>query len=73
MSFAKSGNIHNVCLPNAILTFKEYLEDYASPETKEVGEQAIRRHLEDIGKDRIREITKERLKLIEQGQRDLYF
>lgn len=73
MSFAKSGNIHNVCLPNAILTFKEYLEDYASPETKEVGEQAIRRHLEDIGKDRIREITQERLKLIEQGQRDLYF
>jgi 2-iminoacetate synthase len=73
MSFAKSGNIHNVCLPNAILTFKEYLEDYASPQTREIGEKAIEQHLKDIGKDRIREITKERLKLIEQGQRDLYF
>ena len=39
MPLAKSGQIHNVCLPNAIITFKEYLLDYADDELKEIGEQ----------------------------------
>jgi len=73
MPLAKSGEIQNVCQPNAILTFKEYLEDYASPETREVGQRTIANHLNEIHNPQTRQLTEERLKLIEQGQRDLYF
>jgi 2-iminoacetate synthase len=73
MPLAKSGEIHNVCQPNAILTFKEYLMDYATPETKEVGEKLIREHLEKIENSEVRRLTEERLAQIEQGSRDFYF
>ncbi|WP_026486737.1 [FeFe] hydrogenase H-cluster radical SAM maturase HydG [Caldanaerobius polysaccharolyticus] len=73
MALAKTGNIQNCCQPNALLTFKEYLEDYASDETKRVGEKVIQEGLKEIKSDRVRQITVERLKKIEQGQRDLYF
>jgi 2-iminoacetate synthase len=73
MALAKSGQIQNVCQPNAILTFKEFLEDYASPETMEAGQRAIAAHLLDIDNAKIRRLTEERLQLIEQGSRDLYF
>lgn len=73
MALAKSGEIQNVCQPNAILTFKEYLLDYATPETRAVGEETIRQQLEEISNPQIRKITEERLKQIEAGERDLYF
>ncbi len=73
MSLAKTGQIGNTCQPNAILTFKEYLLDYADPETRELGEQAIREHLDQIGSDFVRNATIARLKLLEDGRRDLYF
>ncbi|GAB6181304.1 [FeFe] hydrogenase H-cluster radical SAM maturase HydG [Desulfotomaculum defluvii] len=73
MPLAKSGEIQNVCQPNAILTFKEYLIDYASPETKQVGEMTIRNHLNEIKNEQIRKITEDRLIQIEKGERDLYF
>lgn len=73
MPLAKSGQIQNVCQPNAILTFKEFLEDYASEETKIIGEKTIKNHLEEIPNLKIRKLTEERLKLIEHGKRDLYF
>ena len=73
MSLLKSGQIVNCCQPNAILTFKEYLEDYASPETKAVGEKLIEQELLHIGSDKVREITRERLNLIAGGQRDFRF
>lgn len=41
MALTKTGQIGNVCQPNAILTFKEYLLDYAGPETRELGEKTI--------------------------------
>jgi len=73
MALAKTGEIQNVCQPNAILTFKEYLLDYASPATREVGEQTIQRHLLEIKSPAVREKTIERLHQIEAGKRDLYF
>jgi 2-iminoacetate synthase len=73
MSLAKSGQIHNVCQPNAILTMKEFLVDYASPETRAAGEEVIKKHLELIGDEKYRRQTEERLKMIEQGKRDFYF
>ena len=73
MSLAKPGDIQNLCRPNALLTFKEYLVDYASPSTREAGDEMIRAQLAQIESDSLREETERRLKLIEHGQRDLYF
>jgi len=73
MALAKTGEIKNVCQPNAILTFKEYLMDYASPETRLLGEKTIEQHLEQIPNEAIRNKTRERLSLIEAGQRDFFF
>ncbi|MDI9448929.1 MAG: [FeFe] hydrogenase H-cluster radical SAM maturase HydG, partial [Bacillota bacterium] len=73
MPLAKSGQIQNVCQPNAILTFKEFLMDYATPETRRSGEEAIARHLELISSPAVREKTKRILEQIAGGQRDYYF
>lgn len=73
MALAKTGQIQNVCQPNAILTFKEFLLDYASAETRRVGEEAIRKHLDLIENPAVRQETIARLGRIEQGERDLYF
>lgn len=73
MSLAKTGEIQNVCLPNALLTFKEYLLDYADDATKQAGEVLINNSIADIPQENIRVATIERLKKIEAGQRDFYF
>ncbi len=73
MSLAKNGTIQHVCLPNALLTFKEYLIDYADPETKVAGETLIRQSLDTIPQDAIRDLTVTRLHDIESGRRDLFF
>lgn len=72
MALAKSGEIQNVCQPNAILTFKEYLLDYALPETRKVGEETILKHLQEIKSEKIRNYTEEALKRLELGERDIY-
>jgi 2-iminoacetate synthase len=72
MPLAKSGEIQNLCQPNAILTFKEFLLDYASEETRDIGEKAIRKHLQEIPDPRVRSETEKRIARIEQGERDLY-
>lgn len=74
MSFAKPGKVHKFCMPNAILTFKEYLLDYASKETRKLGENTINKILNEIGeKDPERkELVKEKLKEVENGERDVY-
>lgn len=72
MQVAKSGQIHNLCLPNALMTFKEYLEDYADDEMKVLGEQVIEKHLQDIENEKVKALTKERLDSIKKGQRDLF-
>ncbi len=74
MALAKPGFIHNYCIPNAVLTFKEYLLDYASEETRKVGEAAIQKQLEAFEKESParRKYVEDKLKLIEQGQRDIY-
>ncbi len=73
MSLCKVGQIQNCCLPNALMTLKEYLEDYASPETKEIGEAMILKELENIPKEKVREIAREHLTEIEKGNRDFRF
>ena len=73
MSLCKSGQIQNCCHPNALMTLEEYLMDYASPDTRRIGEALIERELLNIPKDKVREIATERLTAIRQGQRDFRF
>jgi len=73
MDMAKPGEIQHLCGPNAVLTFKEYLLDYAPTETRRVGEEALAHHLEDISNPGLREKTRERIQEMEKGKRDLYF
>ncbi|WP_147820893.1 [FeFe] hydrogenase H-cluster radical SAM maturase HydG [Salidesulfovibrio onnuriiensis] len=72
MELAKTGFIQKFCLPNGLLTFKEYLEDYASPETKAAGEKLIQDELESFADDKRRGLLVDRLQRMEQGERDLY-
>ena len=73
MSLCKSGQIQNCCHPNALMTLKEYLMDYASPETKKLGDELIIKELDNIPKENIRKIVEERLVKIENGERDFRF
>ncbi len=73
MSLVKTGKIANCCQPNALMTLKEYLQDYASPETKAKGEKLIAEQLENVASDKIRAIAAERLVKIENGERDFRF
>ncbi len=73
MKLVKSGQIANCCQPNALMTLKEYLMDYASEDTRKQGEALIAREMKRITSDRIRERTKQNLKEIEHGTRDFRF
>ena len=74
MSLCKSGQIQNCCHPNALMTLKEYLVDYASPETREIGEELIQKELDNIPKEKVRQIAKNYLTEIENnGKRDFRF
>ncbi len=73
MSLCKSGQIQNCCHPNALMTLKEYLMDYATEDTRIIGEKLIESELKNIPKEKVREICKENLKRIEEGIRDFRF
>ena len=73
MKLCKNMQILNCCHPNALLTLKEYLMDYASEETKAIGDEMIVKELEKITNPKVKQITADRLKDIENGQRDFRF
>ncbi|PWM46817.1 MAG: [FeFe] hydrogenase H-cluster radical SAM maturase HydG [Clostridiales bacterium] len=73
MSLCKSGQIQNCCHPNALMTLKEYLEDYAKPNTKEVGESFIKKELEKIPNVKVKGLAKEYIENIHKGKRDFRF
>lgn len=73
MEICKDQQIHNFCHPNAIMTLKEYLEDYASPETKAIGEKLIEREVQTLENQKIKETVEEDLVKIHNGERDFKF
>ena len=73
MSLVKSGQIANCCHPNALMTLKEYLEDYASSETKKTGDALIERELMNIPNKKVRERAEEYLEKEVKGERDFRF
>ena len=73
MEYAKEAEIHEFCQPNAILTFKENLMDYGTVGLRQKGEEIIRKALEEIGDEKVRKSTEEKIMEIESGKRDIYF
>lgn len=69
MSLCKSGQIQNCCHPNALMTLKEYLMDYASPETKAIGDRLIAKEVGNVPNEKARTVVLENLRLIEQNNR----
>ncbi len=73
MKLLKSGQIANCCQPNALMTLKEYLEDYASQETKSKGEALIEKELKHIPNEKVYRIAKDNLEKMKEGKRDFRF
>ncbi len=73
MSLCKNMQILNCCHPNALMTLKEYLEDYASEETKELGMALIEKELEKIPNPKVKRIAAEHIHDIAEGKRDFRF
>ena len=73
MALCKNGQIQNCCQPNALMTLKEFLMDYASEETVKVGEALIEREYANIKSDKVRAICKDRVQKIAEGIRDFRF
>lgn len=73
MSLAKTGEISNCCQPNALLTLKEYLVDYASDDTRKKGEDVIAKELDKIPNPQVRSTCQAYLDKIIHGERDFRF
>jgi len=73
MEICKEKQIHNFCHPNAILTLKEYLDDYSSEETRKTGDLLINKEIEKIENENIKTTVKQNLEKIKQGERDFCF
>lgn len=70
MSLVKSGQIANCCQPNALMTLKEYLEDYASPDTKQLGEALIQKEIPHIPNEKVRALVQKHMVELHNGMRD---
>lgn len=73
MELAKSGEIHNVCTPNALMTLMEYAIDYGDEEFQKGVEELIHGEIENIDRIQIKNLVSENIKKIKNGERDLYF
>ncbi len=73
MELLKSKQIVNCCHPNALMTLKEYLEDYATPDTKTIGEALIQKELDVITNPTVRTKCEKYIENIHNGQRDFRF
>ena len=73
MELCKQQQIHNFCHPNAIMTLKEYLEDYASEATQKVGLDLINKEVDTLENNKVKEIVIENLEKIHNGERDFKF
>ena len=73
MEICKNEQIHNFCHPNALMTLKEYLEDYASPETKAAGEKLIQKELIQFQDNKLEEDLEQKLVKIHEGERDFRY
>ena len=69
MALCKTGQIQNCCHPNALMTLCEYLVDYASPETKELGFKLIDEELKKIPNEKVEKVARENIEAIKSSNR----
>jgi len=72
MRLAKSGQIGNICTPNALMTLTEYILDYGDDEIQRKGFALIEKEIEKIENEKVRALTQENVQRIRKGERDLY-
>jgi thiazole biosynthesis protein ThiH len=73
MKIAKKGDIQNFCHPNSLLTLREYLDDYATPETRKLGIEVIAKESENVPHAGVRRILDRKIAKVAQGERDIFF
>lgn len=73
MALCKAKQIQNCCHPNALMTLKEYLMDYASEGTRKIGDKLIQDEIDNIPNDKVKALVRENLVNIESGKRDFRF
>ncbi len=73
MQLAKTGAIHNVCTPNALLTLQEYLLDYGDPSLRQLGASLLEKECAALENAPVRQALKQKLHRLKAGERDLYF
>jgi 2-iminoacetate synthase len=72
MELAKTGDIGKICVPNALATFKEYLNDFASPETKAIAENFLKEEMEELPVSTKKKVVK-MIERVDNGERDVFF
>jgi 2-iminoacetate synthase len=73
MELAKSGEIHNVCTPNALMTLMEYAIDYGDIDFQKQVAELISKEIENINRPKIKTLVSENIEKIKNGERELYF
>lgn len=73
MEIVKSGELYKICEANALITLKEFIDDYGTDQTREIGDKLIEKSLNDIQNEKFRESVREKIEKISKGTRDLRF
>ncbi|EGT3615919.1 [FeFe] hydrogenase H-cluster radical SAM maturase HydG [Clostridium perfringens] len=73
MSIVKSGELDKICEANALITLKEFIDDYGTDQTREIGNALIKKSLNDIKNETFRKAVEEKINKISKGTRDLRF
>lgn len=73
MSLARTGEIQNVCAPNALMTLMEYVLDYGDEELHKMAEELVEREIDKLSKEEMRNTVRSNIERLKNGDRDIYF
>lgn len=73
MDIVKSGELYKICEANALITLKEFIDDYGTDRTREIGDKLIKKSIDEIDNESFRKSVEEKINKISNGTRDLRF
>lgn len=73
MEIVKSGELYKICEANALITLKEFIDDYGTDRTREIGDKLIKKSIDEIDNESFRKAVEEKINKISKGTRDLRF
>ena len=73
MDIVKSGELYKICEANALITLKEFIDDYGTDRTREIGDKLIKKSIDEIDNESFKKSVKEKINKIRNGTRDLRF